>query len=117
MGKKRSHPIEAPKARPKVEEEPVEVHVVIPRTEFPPTIKVIGRGGERSYSRTQLESLYEDACALSKTSGLANCRTWMEDLKIDFGAACWIMDIMEYRGRVKPIAPEESGPRKFTAGK
>jgi hypothetical protein len=124
MAKKRSHPVEAPKPRPVQTEEPVEVRVVIPRNVFPERFKVHthvnGQQTENSYSRDQMERLYEEACALSKTSGLANCHTWMQDLKIDYAAAVWIMDIMEHRGRVKPIVykdgvAESSGPRQFTA--
>lgn len=124
MAKKRSHPVEAPKPRPTQTEEPVEVHVSIPRTGFPERFKVHvhinGQQAENSYSQGQMEGLYEQACALSTTSGLANCHTWVEDLKIDYAAAVWIMDIMEYRGMVKPIVyrdgvAESSGPRKFTA--
>lgn len=67
-----------------------------------------------------MEVLYEQACALSKTSGLANCHTWVEDFKIDYGAAVWIMDIMEHRGKVKPIVykdgvAESCEPREFIA--
>jgi len=124
MMKKKSHPLTIPKPKPIQVEEPVEVHVSIPRTEFPERFKVLvhrnGQQAENSYSRGQMEVLYEQACALSKTSGLANCHTWVEDFKIDYAAAVWIMDVMEYRGRVKPIVyrdgvAESIGPRKFTA--
>jgi hypothetical protein len=107
---------------PKVEE-PVEVFIIVPRDEFPPNLKVImhsgGRTEERSYSRKEMEKHFEDAVEICKKSGLANCHTWMEDLKIDYCAAVWIMDIMEYRKLVDPIkykdgVAESSGPRPFT---
>ena len=96
-----------PKPKPIQEEEPVEVLVSIPETEFPERFKVRGkRNGQEyeiSYSRSQMEEYYERAYAISRTSGLANCHTWMEDLKCDYCAAVRVMDIMEYRDVVKPI--------------
>jgi hypothetical protein len=125
MAKKRSHPVDAPKVRPPQELEPVEVHVSVPRTEFPERFKVSvhvagsNNVAEHSYSRAQMESYYEQACEISKKSKLASCWEWERELKITYGAATWIMDIMEYRGRVKPIVykdgvAESSGPRKFS---
>lgn len=124
MAKKRSHPVETPKPRPVQVEEPVEVFVSRPRTEFPERFKVLvhvagsNNTAEHTYSRAQMEEHYERAYQISKASGLASCYVWEEDLKITYGAACWLMDIMEYRGVVKPIVyrdgvAESSGPRKF----
>lgn len=111
------------KPKPPKVEEPVDVYIVMPRDEFPQTLKTINHHGgqvhERSYSRAQMEEHFEEAVEICKKSGLANCHTWMGDLKIDYCAAVWIMDIMEYRKLVEPIkykdgVAEDSGPRPFT---
>ena len=65
-----------------------------------------------------LEAQYTKALALSKKEGQASCWQWMEALKIGYGAACRVMDLMERRGKVVPVkyrdgVAESSGPRKL----
>jgi DNA segregation ATPase FtsK/SpoIIIE-like protein len=65
-----------------------------------------------------VEEQYAKALALSKKEGKASCWQWMQALKIGYGAACKIMDLMEQRGKVEPVkyrdgVPESLGPRRL----
>jgi len=106
------------KVKPVKIEEPIEVCVAAPRTGFPERLKIVSGEDETVYSREQLEAYYEAAVGLCGKSKLASCWEWVRELKINYGAAVWIMDVMEYRGHVRPIEFEgeaaSSAPRKFT---
>lgn len=65
-----------------------------------------------------VEEQYTKALALSKKEGKASCWQWMQTLKIGYGTACKIMDLMEQRGKVAPVkykdgVAEAPGPRKL----
>jgi hypothetical protein len=118
MGKKKPESKALVKTQPKLEE-PVEVVAFIPRDEFPERLTIRLKGDQTvSYTRAQMEAYYEQAYIISQKRGEASCWQWMEELKIDYCATVWIMDIMESRGVVpileyKDGVPTVRGPRRF----
>lgn len=66
-----------------------------------------------------IEEQYEQALALSRKEKKASTYRWMATLKITYGRAVTLMDMMEERGEVKPlkykdgILQEPHGPRKM----
>lgn len=66
-----------------------------------------------------VEDQYEQALALSHKEGKASCYRWMASLKIPYGRAVTLMDMMEERGTIKPlkykdgILQEPHGPREL----
>lgn len=119
MGKNKPKAQALVRVKPSEIEEPEEVYVTIPRTQFPERLKIIGSGWERIYSQAELEKHYEDAVEICRKNGHASCYEWMARLGIGYGGAVYIMDIMEYRMLVKPLEYKNgvavsSGPRQFT---